>query len=242
MDAFLTADGLIALATLAALEIVLGVDNLVFIAIVSGRLPAAQQALARRIGLGLALLTRVALLFAISWIMSLTRPLFSVLGMEVSGRDLILLAGGLFLIAKATYEIYAKVEAAGHQTAAASGGGFVGVIVQIMLLDIVFSLDSVITAVGMVNDLPIMIGGIVIAMAVMLFAMEPVSRFIERHPSVSILALSFLILIGVMLVAESFDRHVPRGYLYFAMAFSLFVELLNMRYRRSRTAPAGHGH
>ena len=232
MDAFLTSDGLVALATLTALEIVLGVDNLVFIAIVSGKLPAAQQPLARRIGLALALITRVLLLLTLSWIMGLTQPLFSVLGHGFSGRDLILLAGGLFLMAKATWEIYAKVEGT-HEEAHAEGKrrGLAGVVVQIMILDIVFSLDSVITAVGMVDNVPIMITAIVLAMVVMLFAMESVSRFVEDHPSVKILALSFLILIGVVLVADGFGHHMPKGYVYFPMAFALGVELLNLRYR-----------
>jgi predicted tellurium resistance membrane protein TerC len=236
MSIFLTADGLVALVTLAALEIVLGVDNLVFISIISGRLPAAQQPLARKVGLGLALLSRLLLLFTISWMMRLTRPLFHIpFGGEISGRDLILLLGGLFLIAKATWEIYDKVEAPEEPHAA--GGrrrGFVSVILQIMVLDIVFSLDSVITAVGMVNDLPIMVAAIVIAMAVMLFAMEPVNGFIDAHPSLKILALAFLILIGVVLVADGFGQHVSKGYIYFAMAFSLAVELLNIRYHRKR--------
>jgi predicted tellurium resistance membrane protein TerC len=237
MSSLLTADGLVALLTLAALEIVLGVDNLVFISIISGRLPAAQQPLARKVGLGLALVTRVALLFTISWMMGLTRPLFRIpLGGDISGRDLILLAGGLFLIAKATWEIYDKVEAGEPAPAAGGGGrrGFVSVILQIMVLDIVFSLDSVITAVGMVNHLPIMVAAIVVAMAVMLFAMETVNRFIDAHPSLKILALAFLILIGVVLVADGLGQHVPKGYIYFAMAFSLGVELLNIRYHRSR--------
>ena len=236
MSAFLTADGLVALLTLTALEIVLGVDNLVFISIISGRLPAAQQPLARKVGLGLALITRLLLLFTISWMMGLTRPLFrSPLGGEISGRDLILLLGGLFLIAKATWEIYDKVEA-GEEAHAAGGArrGFVSVILQIMVLDIVFSLDSVITAVGMVNDLPIMVAAIAIAMAVMLFAMEPVNGFIDAHPSLKILALAFLILIGVVLVADGFGQHVSKGYIYFAMAFSLGVELLNIRYHGKR--------
>jgi len=237
MDAFLTSDGLLSLVTLAALEIVLGVDNLVFIAIVSGKLPAAQQPVARKVGLALALLTRVALLMTITWIMSLTRPLFSIplANREVSGRDLILLLGGLFLIAKATWEIYDKVEAGEHVPRQAGGSrGFVGVVLQIMLLDIVFSLDSVITAVGMVDEVAIMIAAIVIAMVIMLVAMETVNRFIESHPSLKILALAFLILIGVVLVADGLGQHLSKGYVYCSMAFSLGVELLNMRYRRHR--------
>jgi predicted tellurium resistance membrane protein TerC len=238
MDAFLTSDGLLSLVTLAALEIVLGVDNLVFIAIVSGKLPASQQPLARKAGLALALLTRVALLMTITWIMGLTRPLFSIplANREISGRDLILLLGGLFLIAKATWEIYDKVEAGEHPSR--EGGraarGFLGVVLQIMLLDIVFSLDSVITAVGMVDHVAIMVAAIVIAMAIMLVAMETVNGFIERHPSLKILALAFLILIGVVLVADGLGQHLPKGYVYSSMAFSLAVELLNMRYRRRR--------
>jgi predicted tellurium resistance membrane protein TerC len=240
MSAFLSVDGIVALLTLAALEIVLGVDNLVFISIISSRLPAAQQALARKVGLALALGTRLLLLFTISWMMRLTRPLFTLpFAGEVSGRDLILLAGGLFLIAKATWEIYDKVEI-GEETHADRRGprGFVSVVVQIMLLDIIFSLDSVITAVGMVNDLPIMVAAIIIAMGVMLFAMEPVNGFIESHPSLKILALAFLILIGVLLVADGLGQHVPKGYIYFSMAFSLGVELLNIRYHRRRRARA----
>jgi predicted tellurium resistance membrane protein TerC len=237
MDAFLTSDGLLSLVTLAALEIVLGVDNLVFISIVSARLPAAQQPLARKVGLAMALLTRIALLLTITWIMGLTQPLFTIplANRELSGRDLILLLGGLFLIAKATWEIYDKVEAGEHAPRRSGGRrGFAGVVLQIMLLDIVFSLDSVITAVGMVDEVSIMVAAVVIAMAVMLFAMETVNRFIERHPSLKILALSFLILIGVVLVADGFGQHLPKGYVYCSMAFSLGVELLNMRYRRSR--------
>jgi predicted tellurium resistance membrane protein TerC len=241
VDAFLTADGLIALLTLSALEIVLGVDNVVFIAILTGRLPASQQPFARRVGLGLALGVRIVLLFAITWIMSLTRPLFSLLGNEVSGRDLILLAGGLFLIAKATWEIYDKLEVAHDEAAAGRGrGAFASVLVQILLLDIVFSLDSVITAVGMAENVAIMVAAMVIAMVVMLFSMGAISGFVERHPSVKILALAFLILIGVMLMVEGFGQHVPKGYIYFAMAFSLLVELLNMRYRKQHKAVALH--
>jgi predicted tellurium resistance membrane protein TerC len=238
MEVFLTSDGLVALATLAALEIVLGVDNLVFIAIVSARLPAAQQPQARKIGLAMALITRVVLLLTLSWIMGLTRPLFHVLGHGVSGRDLILFAGGLFLIAKATWEIYAKIELSHDEVhVSRQRRGMIGVVAQIMILDIVFSLDSVITAIGMVNEVPIMVAAIVLAMAVMLLAMERVSGFVEAHPSVKILALAFLILIGVILVADAFGHHVPKGYVYFSMAFSLGVELLNLRYRtRGRTA------
>jgi predicted tellurium resistance membrane protein TerC len=241
MDVFLTSDGLIALLTLAALEIVLGVDNLVFIAIVSGRLPPAQQPLARKIGLALALVTRVLLLLTLSWLVGLTRPLFHIFGAGVSGRAIILFAGGVFLIAKATWEIYAKVELS-HDEARARGGrqSFVSVVALIMVLDIVFSLDSVITAVGMVDEIALMVTAIVIAMIVMLLAMERVSRFVESHPSVKLLALSFLILIGVVLVADAFGHHIPKGYVYCSMAFSLLVELLNLRYRsrQKRSRPA----
>jgi predicted tellurium resistance membrane protein TerC len=243
VDAFLTADGLIALVTLSALEIVLGVDNVVFIAILTARLPASQQATARRLGLTLALGIRIGLLFAITWIMGLTRPLFTlpILGQEFSGRDLILLGGGLFLIFKSTWEIYDKLEVQHTETGGPRGrGAFAAVLVQILLLDIVFSLDSVITAVGMAENVAIMVAAMVIAMGVMLLSMGAISGFVERHPSVKILALAFLLLIGVMLVAEGFGRHVPKGYIYFSMAFSLLIELLNLRYRKKHTAVALH--
>jgi predicted tellurium resistance membrane protein TerC len=235
MGVFLTTDGLLSLLTLAALEIVLGVDNLVFISIISGKLPASQQPLARKVGLALALVTRVALLLTLSWMMGLTRPLFTLFRHEVSGRDLILLAGGLFLIAKATWEIYDKVELSQHVPEGKVGRrGLLMVVLQIMVLDIVFSLDSVITAVGMVDDVPVMVAAIVLAMLVMLFFMETVNRFIEGHPSLKILALSFLILIGVVLVADGLGQHIAKGYVYCSMAFSLGVELLNIRYHRRR--------
>jgi predicted tellurium resistance membrane protein TerC len=238
MDAFLTTDGLVALATLTAMEIVLGIDNVVFIAILTGRLPGSRQVRARRLGLTLALGIRIGLLFAITWVMGLVAPLFTVMGQSFSGRDLILLGGGLFLIFKATWEIYAKVETLPHPTRAeAVPAAFLLVLVQILLLDIVFSLDSVITAVGMANDVSIMVTAMVLAMLVMLLSAGVVSEFVERHPSVKILALAFLLLIGVMLVAEGMGTHVEKGYIYFAMAFSLFVELLNLRYRqRARAA------
>jgi predicted tellurium resistance membrane protein TerC len=236
-SALLTADGLIALVTLTAMEIVLGIDNVVFLAILVGRLPADQQPLARRLGLSLALGIRIGLLLAITWIMGLTAPFFEVLGRGISGRDLILLGGGLFLIAKATWEIYDKVEA-GHEEAAAvaARGAFMLVLIQILLIDIVFSLDSVITAVGMANDLAIMIIAMVLSMLVMLVSAGAVSEFVNRHPSVKILALSFLLLIGVMLVGEGLGTHVNKAYIYFAMAFSLLVEMLNLRYRKKRPA------
>ena len=234
---FLTADGLLALVTLTAMEIVLGVDNVVFIALLTGRLPARRQVSARRVGLTLALGIRILLLLAITWMMGLTRPLFSAAGQEVSGRDLILFGGGLFLIFKATREIYDKVEAEHtERPRRAERAAFAWVIVQILVLDIVFSLDSVITAVGMANDVPVMVVAMTIAMLVMLVSMGAVSGFVELHPSVKILALAFLLLIGVMLVAEGMGRHVPKGYIYFAMAFSLFVELLNLRYHKKRRA------
>ena len=233
MHALLTADGLIALVTLTAMEIVLGIDNVVFLAILVGRLPTSQQAFARRLGLTLALGIRIGLLLMISWIMGLTAPLFSVLGGSVSGRDLILLGGGLFLIAKATWEIYDKVEAGHAESGAAPArGAFLIVLVQVLLIDLVFSLDSVITAVGMANEISIMVIAMVAAMLVMLVSAGAVSGFVNRHPSVKILALAFLLLIGVMLVAEWMGTHVAKGYIYFAMAFSLFVEMLNLRYRK----------
>ena len=233
MEAVLSSEGLIALVTLSAMEIVLGIDNVVFIAILTSRLPAAQQGTARRLGLALALIMRIGLLFAISWIMGLTRPLFAVVGHAVSGRDLILLGGGLFLIFKATREIYVKVEAADEPKERGGGrAGLVGVVAQIAVVDLVFSLDSVITAVGMADHVITMVIAVTIAMIVMMIAINSVSRFIERHPSMKILALAFLLLIGVMLVAEGMGRHVEKGYIYVAMAFSLFVEMLNIRYQR----------
>ena len=238
MHALLTADGLIALVTLTAMEIVLGIDNVVFLAILVGRLPTSRQAFARRLGLTLALAMRIGLLLMISWIMGLTAPLFSVLGKSVSGRDLILLGGGLFLIAKATWEIYDKVEAGhGESGAAPARGAFLLVLVQILLIDIVFSLDSVITAVGMADEISIMVIAMVAAMLVMLVSAGAVSGFVNRHPSVKILALAFLLLIGVMLVADGMGTHVAKGYIYFAMAFSLFVEMLNLRYRTKKAGP-----
>jgi predicted tellurium resistance membrane protein TerC len=237
MSSLLGGDALIALVTLTTMEIVLGIDNVVFIAILTGRLPADRQNLARRLGIGLALVIRIGLLLAISWIMGLTRPLVSVpfLGQELSGRDLILLGGGLFLIGKATWEIYDKLEVADAAPETHGGhGAFFAVLVQILVLDIVFSLDSVITAVGMANDVTIMVIAMVIAMLVMLVSARPIGAFVEAHPSVKILALAFLLLIGVMLVAESMGSHVGKGYIYAAMAFSLFVELLNLRYRSKR--------
>lgn len=232
-------DTWIALATLSAMEIVLGIDNVVFLTILAGRLPEAERPRARQLGLALALLTRVLLLLAITWVMGLTRPLFTLGGHAWSGRDLILLAGGLFLIAKATFEIHDKLEVSHEPGAegARQGAAFWSVVVQIGILDIVFSLDSVVTAVGMASHLAVMIAAVAVAMAVMLFFSGPIGAFVERHPTMKMLALSFLILIGVMLVAESFGKHVERGYVYFAMIFSLGVELLNMRARRAREAP-----
>jgi predicted tellurium resistance membrane protein TerC len=241
MDQLLTADAMIALVTLSAMEIVLGIDNVVFIAILTGKLPAKQQNGARRLGLILALVIRIGLLFMIAWIMGLTRPLFDVANHPFSGRDLILLGGGLFLIFKATWEIYDKLEAEHEPGDGAKGRAtYTMVLVQILLLDIVFSLDSVITAVGMAQQISIMVIAMVIAMLVMLVSASAVSGFVERHPSIKILALAFLLLIGVMLVAEGMGQHVPKGYIYFAMAFSLGVELINMQYRRARKPVALH--
>ena len=229
----------LSLATLAAMEVVLGIDNVVFLTILAARLPAAEQPRARRLGLAFALLTRLGLLFAISWVMGLTAPLLQALGHAISGRDLILLGGGLFLIAKATFEIHEKLEGAPEagSGAARGAGAFWAVIAQIAVLDLVFSLDSVITAVGMAQHLPVMVAAMVLAVGVMLLFAGAVGAFVERHPTVKMLALSFLILIGVMLVAEGFGRHVDKGYIYFAMAFSLGVELLNLKVRKGRSAP-----
>jgi predicted tellurium resistance membrane protein TerC len=228
-----TAENLIALLTLSLLEIVLGIDNIVFISILTGKLPPEQRNRGRRIGLALAMLMRIGLLFAITWVMRLVDPLFSVLGQEVSGRDLILLGGGLFLIAKATWEIHDKLEGDEHSQASPRQVSFGSVIFQIMLLDIVFSLDSVITAVGMAKHIGVMVVAVVVAVGVMLVFANAIGDFVERHPTIKMLALSFLILIGVMLVAEGFGKHIEKGYIYFAMAFSLGVEILNMRLRKA---------
>lgn len=222
----------IALAALAGLEIVLGIDNIVFIAILTAKLPEHQQPLAYRLGLIGAMVTRVALLLAISWIMGLTAPLFSLLGHEVSGRDLILIFGGLFLIGKSTHEIYEKVEAVEEHGDAKALGGMGMVVLQITIMDIIFSLDSVITAVGMVKEVEIMIIAIVIAIGVMLVFAKRIGDFVNRHASLKVLALSFLLLIGVLLTAEGLGQHVNKGYIYFAMGFALLVELLNMRLRK----------
>ena len=223
----------IALATLTVLELVLGIDNIVFISILAGKLPRAQQGRARRVGLGLALVSRIALLFTLSWLARLTAPLFAVLGNEFSGRDLILIAGGLFLIAKSTHEIHGKLEGVEEGRAAPAAVSFGSVIVQIVLIDVVFSLDSVITAIGMARELAIMVIAVAIAVGVMMVAAGAVSAFVERHPTVKMLALSFLLLIGVALIADGFEQHLPRGYIYFAMGFSVFVEMLNLRLRRA---------
>ena len=222
-------EALIALATLTGLEIVLGIDNIVFIAIMVGKLPEPQRPRARIIGLAGAMITRLLLLFSLTWMMSLTAPLFEVLNNEISGRDLILLIGGLFLLAKSTMEIHEKMEGEESGSTVRAQATFMGVIFQIALLDIVFSLDSVITAIGMAKQVWVMATAIVIAVIVMMIAAGPISRFIDQHPTVKMLALSFLLLIGVMLVGEGLDMHIPKGYIYFAMAFSIFVEFLNTK-------------
>jgi predicted tellurium resistance membrane protein TerC len=231
---FQTAEGWISLLSLTAMEIVLGIDNIIFISILASKLPQNEQARARTLGLSLALAMRLGLLFAISWVMSLTQPLFEVFGRGISGRDLILLFGGLFLVAKAVYEIHDKLEAQQDEHGKVRrGASLATILIQIMLLDIVFSLDSVITAVGMAPAVVIMMLAMVIAVGVMLAFAGPISSFVERHPTMKILALSFLLLIGVMLVAEGMGQHISKGYIYFAMAFALGVEVINMRLRRS---------
>ncbi|HZJ01687.1 MAG TPA: TerC family protein [Gemmatimonadaceae bacterium] len=227
----------IAFVTLTALEIVLGVDNVVFISILAGKLPVEQREKARRLGLGLAMFVRILLLLSIAWVVKLTSPLFSVLTQEISGRDLILLLGGLFLLAKSTHEMHSQLEGEEGHSSSRVAASFASVIIQILLLDIIFSLDSVITAVGMADDVGVMISAVVVAVAFMLVFAGTVSRFVDKHPTVKMLALSFLLMIGVSLVAEALDFHIPKGYIYFAMAFSLFVEVLNNKIRKSREAP-----
>jgi predicted tellurium resistance membrane protein TerC len=230
-------DAWIGLLTLTVLELVLGIDNVVFISILAGKLPSHQQNRARFIGLSLAMLMRILLLLSITWIMGLTRPLFAIAGFEVTGRAIILVAGGLFLLVKSTHEIHDQMEGQHEDQKARAVASFLAVIVQITLLDLVFSLDSVITAVGMVDEIPIMIIAVVLAVIVMMIFAGPVSGFVQRHPTIKMLALSFLLLIGVNLIAEGVGFHIPKGYTYFAMAFALFVEVLNLRMRSRKSAP-----
>jgi predicted tellurium resistance membrane protein TerC len=222
----------IALATLTFLEIVLGVDNIIFISILSGKLPEEQQPRARQLGLLGAMLTRVALLFSLAWIIRLTNPWFTIFSQEISGRDLILIFGGLFLIAKSTYEIHDKLEGEEGHASSKVAASFTSVIIQIMLLDIVFSLDSVITAVGMVDQLWVMVTAVIISVGLMMLSAESISAFVQKHPTIKVLALSFLLLIGMSLLLEGFDNHIRKGYIYFAMGFSVFVEMINLRIRK----------
>jgi len=243
MEWLLEPDAWIALVTLTALEIVLGIDNIIFISILVGRLPEKQRAQARTIGIILAMVSRIGLLLSLAWMMTLTEPLFSLFGREISGRDLILIGGGLFLLWKSVHEIHSSLEGddpAADETGRRLAAGFGAVIMQIAIIDIVFSLDSVITAVGMVDEISIMVIAIVAAVAVMLLAAGPISEFVDRHPTIKMLALSFLILVGVALIGEGWDLHIAKGYIYFAMAFSVAVEMLNIRMRakmRKRTEP-----
>ena len=235
MDWIASPEAWVALATLTALEIVLGVDNIIFISILVGRLPPADRQRARIIGLGLAMAMRIALLLSLAWLMRLTAPLFTVGGFEVTGRALILIGGGLFLLAKSVIEIHGALEGADeHRSAGRAQATFAATLVQIAVIDIVFSLDSVITAVGMANEVAVMVLAIIIAVGVMMFAAGPIGDFVDRHPTLKMLALSFLILIGVALIGEGAGLHIPKGYIYFAMAFAVVVELLNLRLRRLR--------
>jgi len=228
----------IALATLTALELVLGIDNIVFISILVDKLPVAQREKARRIGLFMAMFMRVGLLFVLSWIVGLIAPLFTVLGQEISGRDLILIAGGLFLIYKATGEIHQSLEGEEGHASSAVKATFAAVILQIMVVDMVFSLDSIITAVGMVDRLEVMISAVIASVGLMMLFASAIGRFVSDHPTIKVLALSFLVVVGVVLIAEGFDEHVPKGYVYFAMAFSVAVEMLNIRMRKKSKMPA----
>ncbi|WP_372719572.1 TerC family protein [Immundisolibacter sp.] len=227
----------VALLALTAVEVVLGIDNIIFLSILVAKLPAAQREKARRIGLGLAMGMRILLLLSLTWLLGFSEPLFALLGYEISGRDLILMAGGLFLIAKSTLEIHAGLEGEQGVSSARVVVSFAAVIVQVVLLDIVFSIDSVLTAVGMANDIPVMIIAIVVAVGIMLVAASAIHDFIERHPTIKMLALSFLVLVGVALIGEGLDMHIPRGYVYFAMAFSVAVEMINIRVRGRAAQP-----
>ncbi len=233
MDAFLTSEGLLALITLTFLEVVLGVDNVIFISILSGKLPSAQQLKARRTGLLGAMMMRILLLLSIVWVVRLTAPLFTVFDWEISGRDLILIGGGLFLLGKATVEIHDRLEGEQEHGSRRSAPSFGAVIAQIMVLDLVFSLDSVITAVGMADDIAIMVTAVILAVGIMIVSAESISGFVNHHPTVKVLALSFLLLIGLSLVGDGLDMHIPKGYIYFAMGFSVFVEMINLRVRGS---------
>lgn len=237
MDQIFNPTNLVALLTLTALEIVLGIDNIVFISILASKLPKDQEPKARRLGLGAAMVTRILLLLSLSWVIGLVEPLFTVAGFDISGRDLILLIGGLFLLAKSTKEIHERLEGEEHGRDMKAAPSFASVITQIALLDIVFSLDSVITAVGMARELWVMITAVIVAVAIMLFASESISSFVNRHPTVKMLALSFLLLIGFTLIIEALHFHIPKGYVYFAMGFSVFVEMLNLRATRRRSEP-----
>jgi len=237
MDWLSDPQGWIAFITLLGLEIVLGIDNVVFISILAGKLPAKEQPKARYVGLGLAMFMRIALLLSLSWVIRLTAPLFAVFGHEISGRDLILIIGGLFLLAKATHEIHQKLEGEEGHSSTRVGPSFTSVIIQVLLLDLVFSLDSVITAVGMVDDISIMISAVVMAVAFMMVFAAPISNFVQRHPTFKMLALSFLLLIGFTLIGEGWGMHIPKGYVYVAMAFSVFVEVLNLKLRKPSAQP-----
>ncbi len=226
----------VALVTLTVLEVVLGIDNIIFISIMAAKLPMEQQKRGRQTGLILALVSRIALLTTLTWIIRLTAPLFTAFSLDISGRDIILMVGGLFLLGKATFEIHDKLEGEEGGKGPKAAASFVGVVVEIMLLDIVFSLDSVITAVGLARDLPVMIAAVVIAVGIMLYASGPISDFVERHPTIKILALSFLLLIGLSLLLDGLHQHIPKGYVYFAMGFSVFVEALNLRLRKPKAA------
>jgi predicted tellurium resistance membrane protein TerC len=235
MELLFSPEAWVALATLTFLEIVLGVDNIIFISILVSRLPPQKRQQARLMGLGLAMFTRIALLVSLAWMMRLTEPLFTMFGQEVSGRDIILLGGGLFLLVKAVMEIHSSLEGEGDdEMKMPRHAGFIATLIQIAIIDIVFSLDSVITAVGMANQIPVMVLAIVIAVGIMMFAAKPIGEFVDRHPTVKMLALSFLILVGISLIGEGFGMHIPKGYIYFAMAFSVAVEMLNIRLRRKQ--------
>ncbi|MFN6359891.1 MAG: TerC family protein [Burkholderiales bacterium] len=241
IDLLLSPEAWIAFATLTALELVLGIDNIIFISILVDRLPAQQREIARKLGLAMAMFMRIGLLLVLAWIIGLVAPLFTILDQAISGRDLILIAGGLFLVWKSTTEIHHAIEGAETTTQAKASAAFSSVILQIMVVDLVFSLDSIITAVGMVDDVRIMISAVVASVALMMVFAKPIGQFVSEHPTVKMLALSFLVVVGMVLVAEGFDHHVPKGYVYFAMAFSLTVELLNIRLRKRGTPASLHG-